>query len=90
MPKPTEMNTKEFAEFISKLTGHRKSVDSISQDCRDGLLESYREDGGHWKIIVRMPTVPIEEYTELENKYKKAQQKLIRIRQAVQEEAESN
>ncbi len=68
-----EMTTKQYADYITALTGKRKSAQSVANDCRNGHLECYREgDKGEWRVIVKKAFVPIEDYNKLKVEYDKA------------------
>ena len=77
----TEMSTRQYAEYISKLTGKTRSPAAVSNDCRRGKLDCYQEvKGGDYRIIVKKTVVPIEEYNELKAAYERLLGSLRSIR----------
>ncbi len=67
-----EMNTRQYAEYISKLTGKKKSASAVANDCRRGILDCHRDTPkGEYRIVVKKTAVPIEEYNELKAAYER-------------------
>lgn len=78
------MSTKQYASYISELTGKKKSPQSVANDCRNGKLNCYRDgDNGDWRIIVKRNYVPASKYDELLDKYNAALTTLAGIRKMV-------
>lgn len=81
-----EMTTKQYADYITKLTWKRKTANSVANDCRNGKLNCYQDvDGGGWHIIVKRTVVPLSEYEELLKKYNGAMNAITSIRKLIEE-----
>jgi hypothetical protein len=75
------MSTKQYADYISGITGKKKSAASVANDCRNGHLDCYRDgENGDWRIIVKRTYVPVAEYDKLLAEYEKAMGALKSIR----------
>ena len=70
----TTMTTKEYAEYLSNLTGRDYSSDDITYMCRNNKLPkgatAHKEEySSLWTIVVKNTIVPKAQYIELANKY---------------------
>lgn len=75
----TEMSTGQFADYCNRLTGSHKTSASVARDCRNGVLNAYRNDGGQWRVVVTEPVVAMSEYIELLDKYQQIQERINTI-----------
>lgn len=79
-----EMTTRQYAKYITEITGKKKSPESVANDCRNGKLECYREgENGEWRVIVKRTYVPASEYDELFTKYNEALTTIASIKKLI-------
>lgn len=79
-----EMTTRQYAKYITEITGKKKSPESVANDCRNGKLKCYREgEKGEWIIIEPRRFVPASEYDELFTKYNEALTTIASIKKLI-------